>query len=1036
LTPTVPEINRGESFASGLLDALVALPHTNKQPNDLDLLLERLVEIVLHFTGFDSGGLFLYLGEDVGLNLGALVCLIEPKPPVCETCPFTEASLPMKAIQTRQAILTTNVHEHQETTPGAPEACYTTRLCLPIFFNDIPQGVLELVHNKKRSLSPYQIIQLKPVEDAIAQIIVAALLELRIQTAKDWLNRLNDFSHRILAAGSYQQALDLTVRYILETTPAHWVSAYLFDKNNTLSHQFTLNNLFQHINDEPLLESDEISRKLLQTDKPVIVSGYRPDDLKELHPRLSEQGIKAYAVFPLKCGTAPPFGVLFACYSASHLFLPDEIQVLCLYAAQAAGAIEHLRLLEESHRREIDLANIVDTVHLLITTLDVDELLKQVTIRIASTMGMDSCAISIYDKDQDCVRMLAQYTALGEVIEEDRDTRFFLDDYPLTRLAMESRQPQLVRVDDPHADPAEVLLLQKMHYNALLMLPLIAGKEPYGLVEMFSNGVDIILLEDDLKHLAVLSEQITFALINAHHYQEAQRARLSSETLRQATAALNSTLELNQVLDLILEQVRRMIDYDSASLMLLEGDCFQIVAVRGYSYDEEAKKARIPLRENELAEILVRTKDWLIIPDVQTDPRYKHYGHAETVHSCLVLPLVSRGEVIGILMVDNRKPDVYTRQDAVIAMAFADQAALAVENARLYESERKNRTLAEAQGEISLALSSSLEVSATLDVLLEQIERVIPFDSGSVLLLEGNRVRTASQRGFERFGAADVMDTVDLDLGQTPNLQYMAYTLCSHCIPDINDFSGWVKTESSKHVKSWVGAPLVAREHLLGFLSLDKTEAGYYTQEHAKRLEVLARHAALALLNAQNYGEVEQASITDYLTGAYNHRYFQQQLRIEYERASRASYPLSLLIVDIDHFKIVNDMYGHLTGDQVLKVITARMKAELRTSDLLARYGGEEFAVILPNTTSEGAKYVGERFKHSVSAFPILVENQSINITMSMGVATFPEQAAEPKELISKADKAMYQAKAHGRNSIYVTESEKGQIDSVNDSAS
>ena len=404
MTPTVPESNGGESIASGLLDALMALPHTNNQPNDLDHLLKRLVETVLHFTGFDSGGLFLYLGEDVGLNLGALVCMIDPVPTDCEACPFSETSLPGKAIKTHQAILSTEIQENQETIPGVLGACYTTRLCLPLYFNDNPQGVLELVHNQKRNLSHHQIVQLKPVEDTIAQIIVAALLELRVQTAKDWLNRLNDFSHRILAAESYQQALALTVRYILEITPAHSASAYLLDKNNTLSIQFTANNLFQQINDGPVLDSDGLIRQLLETDKPVIVSGYRPGDIKKLHPHLAEQGIKACAALPLKCGMAPSFGVLFIRYSAPHLFLPDEIQALCLYAAQAAGTIQHLRLLEESHRREVDLANIVDTIHLLITTLDVDELLKQVTTRIAWTMGMDSCAISIYNKDLDYVR--------------------------------------------------------------------------------------------------------------------------------------------------------------------------------------------------------------------------------------------------------------------------------------------------------------------------------------------------------------------------------------------------------------------------------------------------------------------------------------------------------------------------------------------------------------------------------------------------------------------------------------------------------
>ncbi len=134
-------------------------------------------------------------------------------------------------------------------------------------------------------------------------------------------------------------------------------------------------------------------------------------------------------------------------------------------------------------------------------------------------------------------------------------------------------------------------------------------------------------------------------------------------------------------------------------------------------------------------------------------------------------------EVIGVLTVESRKPGVYSRQDAVIAMTFADQAALAVENARLFESERDNRTMAEVLSEISLALSSSLEASATLEILLEQIERVIPFDSAAVLLLEGTQVRMASQRGFERFSCADIMEKYNLDLEQAPNLQYMAYTL-------------------------------------------------------------------------------------------------------------------------------------------------------------------------------------------------------------------------------------------------------------------
>ncbi len=1034
MSPAVIESSQGESFASGLLDALIALPQTVNQKNYMNPLLQRVLETVLHFTGFDWGALYIYLGEDFGIHLGSIACLMERIPQPADTRSFPETNLAVQAIRTRQAIFTSNSNGRAEAGGMTREAGYSARLCLPLLFNNVPQGVLDLVHYQKRSLSPHQINQLEPAAEAIAQIIAAALLEVRIQTADDWLNRLNDFSSRILAASTYQQALELTLHYILETTQADSASAFL-EYGSTLSLSLALDSRFKPIYDEPLPHPDGLVHRVYQTGRPVVISGYEPDALKDLPPHLLEQGIKAYAGLPLRSGSETPLGVLFVRYTTPHLFLPDEIQALNLYAAQAAGAIEQLRLVEEGHRRESDLANMVDTVHLLITTLDVDELLNQISIRMAWMTGMDSCAISIYNKERGYVRMMAQYNTLGELIEEDKDTLFYLEDYPLSKAVLENDQPYLVRVDDPEADPAEVSLLQKMNYRAVLMLPLTAGSEPFGLMELYNKTADVKLTTDYLQRLRALSEQVTLALINASHYQEEQRARLAAETLRQATAALNSTLELNQVLDLILEQLRRMIDYDSASLMLLEGKYFQLVAVRGHPFPDEALKVRIPLDEAGLAETLVKTKDWIIIPDAQADSRFKQYGHADYVRGWLGLPLVSRGEVIGVLAVESRKPDVYTNKDAVIAMTFADQAALAVENARLFESERDNRTMAEALSEISLALSSSLKASATLEILLEQIERVIPFDTAAVLLLEGNQVRMASQRGFDRFEVADIMEKYGLDLEQAPNLQYMAYTLCSHRVTDVDNSPGWVKTETSKHVRSWVGAPLVARQHLLGFLSLDKIEPGYYTEEHAKRLEVLARHAALALLNALNYGEVEQASITDYLTGAYNHRYFQQQIRVECERATRASLPLSLLIVDIDHFKNVNDAYGHLTGDQVLRVITTRMKGELRTSDQLARYGGEEFAAILPNTTTQGAENVGERLKRSVSAFPIWVENLTIDITVSVGIATFPDHAATPQDLIALADQAMYQAKARGRNCIYVAGSDTVQTKPVEGAA-
>ena len=207
----------------------------------------------------------------------------------------------------------------------------------------------------------------------------------------------------------------------------------------------------------------------------------------------------------------------------------------------------------------------------------------------------------------------------------------------------------------------------------------------------------------------------------------------------------------------------------------------------------------------------------------------------------------------------------------------------------------------------------------------------------------------------------------------------------------------------------------------MGFLPLDKVERGFYSQGHAERLESLAGHAALALSNALNFGELEQASITDYVTGTFNHRYFQQMLRREISRAQRCSHPVSILMIDLDDFKLVNDMHGHPFGDRLLCVLAERMEAHLRGIDILARYGGEEFALILPGTSLQSLSAVGERLRTTVAAKPFGINGYDVHLAVSVGGATFPDSAHEAHQLVECADQAMYRAKQNGRNRVYVT---------------
>jgi len=185
-------------------------------------------------------------------------------------------------------------------------------------------------------------------------------------------------------------------------------------------------------------------------------------------------------------------------------------------------------------------------------------------------------------------------------------------------------------------------------------------------------------------------------------------------------------------------------------------------------------------------------------------------------------------------------------------------------------------------------------------------------------------------------------------------------------------------------------------------------------------LVALQNHVQSALTNAHKYDAIRRQVVTDHLTRLYNRRYFMNRAGEEIERSLRHQAPLSVLMVDIDHFKAFNDTYGHATGDRVLQTVARAMQDALREPDICARHGGEEFAVLLPNTPGENAYYVAERVRRTLSGtrYTGLGLPAEANITISVGVATCPRDATELDALMELADKALYRAKAAGRDQV------------------
>jgi len=238
----------------------------------------------------------------------------------------------------------------------------------------------------------------------------------------------------------------------------------------------------------------------------------------------------------------------------------------------------------------------------------------------------------------------------------------------------------------------------------------------------------------------------------------------------------------------------------------------------------------------------------------------------------------------------------------------------------------------------------------------------------------------------------------------------------------------WAREQLPKSITQtfdFVLVPVITDDAVIALMRLSRPSKKPFTADELRFLEAVANQTALALERVKLIAFLENLSITDALTGIANRRHFEWRLSEEIERARRYKYPLSALMLDLDHFKQVNDNYGHQIGDIVLQQVAQRLRRILRRTDFLARYGGEEFIVLAPQTPAERALILAERLRQVIAESPIPVaDNLQIHITISIGVAVFPNHAQNESELIGAADAALYKAKQMGRNRVCMFEPE------------
>jgi diguanylate cyclase (GGDEF)-like protein len=423
-----------------------------------------------------------------------------------------------------------------------------------------------------------------------------------------------------------------------------------------------------------------------------------------------------------------------------------------------------------------------------------------------------------------------------------------------------------------------------------------------------------------------------------------------------------------------------------------------------------------------IANRAVETKKTVCSMDTRLDPSISTRSVVDyNIRSAICAPLLAKGQVLGVLYVDAKQNlKEFGDKDAEFFTALASQSAIAIENAQLVNNIKATITQLDrkvvelsALYSISQSLLNSSDLESVLETILDKSIETIGSERGSIMLYDdeqecltvrvirgkitpGTRDRIKLRRGEGIAGR--VAETRE---GIISNTGY-------------NDPMFKRVSDREQDVSQIMCVPLPRNKDIIGVINLiNKTSGKAFSTDDLQLLTSIASQAAVTIENSRLYN----LAVFDGLTSVHVRRYFDAWLPKEFERAKRYGNELTLIMVDIDRFKHVNDTYGHQVGDIVLQEVARIIKASIRESDLVARYGGEEFILGLPETNLNGAELFAERLRKRVEDNQITTQDHVLNVTISLGVCNF--RTSDPStrlDFVRFADRALYQAKGSGRN--------------------
>lgn len=722
--------------------------------------------------------------------------------------------------------------------------------------------------------------------------------------------------------------------------------------------------------------------------------------------RRESDWIKSYATAPVR-SRGKIIGFVNVSSKQAGFYTEKHGELLQAFADQASVAMENARQFQMTRAQADETNQLLRALAPLFTAGgDLATVTEAIARAVVREFQQAHCSVLLVDRERERLNLIREAGdfSLGRY-------SLPLDGPGLTVAAVNSGE--IIYAPDVSVDKRYVNA--ESNVRSELVIPLIAGGEVIGALNLESFAPDAFN-EQAQRILSIFAEQAAWVVENARLFDETRTGVRRMILLNEITQVALSGGDARQGLKEIIQRVAALIDADGAYMTAWHEDTRQTIPLMAYGPNAEVYTEDIPEPgEENLTSALMREGVPIAVENVLESALIpSQLAERFPIRALLGVPLQVENHKLGAILVGFEQPHHFTRSERTVVQQAAGQIALILARLSALEEAEKRAQDSERLRKAGTALTTTLDVAEVAQLIIQHMASLVSFDSAIVLLYTEKGIKPIAQRNIP---AGDELLDMCFPFDDPLQLDMMANEHPLLLVDAQTDprFMNWGGTYQ---VHSWMGLMLRSANQAVGSVNLGRFEVKPFQEDEVLLAQVYSNQAGTALQNAVLHERQQQLAITDPLTGLYNRRGFMELAQHELERSRRFNRPLTVLMLDIDLFKDVNDRYGHPVGDEVLKELAQRFKLVLREVDLIGRYGGEEFCILLPESECIERCSAAERIIEVVRSTPFHAGGADIWITVSIGVSTLTSNLDSLEELIAQTDQAMYQAKRNGRDRV------------------